>query len=253
VLYQSIPRSLSEPASALKPRVMADEKQKDGRIAEITIQLQPRAYWMFGGGVDPDGADMAPVTDSRVVWNADRATVENEVVYIPGTALKGALAHRVCFHANRRAGRYADMVQDVDGITGSGNDVVRELFGYSKGDDEMKDGLRGRVVIDDMFIRRRDLCARQIVQHVSIDRFTGGARAGALFNEHPLYRGDVIQVRMVIERFTSLGGQAREALRDALMDLCEARLQIGGGSGRGAGFCNGKITKGLDLLNNREQ
>jgi len=250
--YTTLPRSLAEPAPSLTPFKNGNNHASlPNTYATIVLRLEPRSYWMFGGGEDPEGTDMAPVTDFRIIWHNNSAAIQDDLIYIPGSALKGALAHRVCFHANKYLENFADKVSDLDAVTGSNNPVVRELFGFMKGNANSKEGARGRIIINDTFLKPRNDFQRQIVHHVSIDRFTGGARAGALFNEHPLYRhpDGGFDLTIYIENPAALSPIAKKALRDTLNDLCEARLPIGGGTGRGLGFCNGSIIQGMDIFN----
>lgn len=244
--YADLPRSLAASTPHLTPF-----RANAPNISSIRLHLKPRSYWMFGGGEDPEGTDMAPVTDFRIVWHDNSASIEDDLIYIPGSALKGALAHRVCFHANKYLENFADKVSDLDAVTGSNNPIIRELFGFLKGDAQDKSGARGRIIINDTFLKPRAAFDRQIVHHVSIDRFTGGARAGALYNEHPLYRhpDGGFDVEIFVEQPDSLSLIAKKALRDALEDLCNARLPIGGGTGRGLGFCTGELHDPQNILN----
>ena len=106
----------------------------------------------------------------------------------------------------------------------------------------MKTGQRGRVVISDLFIENPG--PQKILNHVSIDRFTGGARTleGALFDEKPYYGGDEFTMKIsVLETANLKDEKVREALSDALGDLAAGRLAIGTGAGRGNGYFKGNI------------
>ena len=211
----------------------------------VTLPLQPGGYWMFGAGEDDLGADMAPVRDSRISWDSDGGKVLEDCFVIPGSAVKGAISHRVAFHFNRLEGHWADNRSKADlvGLTGVSNGAVRQLFGYVSTTGESKDeqGVRGRVLIDDLiYPAERFDGAQQLVHHVALDRFTGGARTqtGALFNERPIWKGNWHAVRVtVLEAQSVPQGTIRRAFYETLLDLCESRLQLGGGSGRGLGYC----------------
>lgn len=215
----------------------------------VTLTLRPRGYWMFGGGADlpeqPGEADMAPVRDSRVVWTEDgKGTVQRDLLVVPASGIKGALAHRVAFYANAQNGTFADGLKtgDFATVTGSENPVVRELFGCtkdSKGDKEER-GQRGRVILDDLFLD--GAYVSQLVHHVGIDRFTGGARDQVLFCERPLWQGDPLVFALGVAEADHLSDEALRALRRALEDLARGRLQVGAGSGRGCGYFEGTIT-----------
>jgi hypothetical protein len=202
---------------------------------------------MFGGGADlpgqPGEADMAPVRDGRVVWKDGKGTVQRDLLVVPASGIKGALAHRVAFYANAQAGTFADGKAPADfaTVTGSENPVVRELFGCTKDSrgDEEDPGQRGRVILDDLFLDGSP--DSQLVHHVGIDRFTGGARDQVLFCERPLWRGKPMVLSVGVAEADRLSDEALRALRRALEDLAGGRLQVGTGSGRGCGFFEGTI------------
>ena len=79
--------------------------------------------------------------------------------------------------------------------------------------------------------------------HNSIDRFTGGVRDGFLFSEELAHRGQIELELLLLDpaRIARQCPLGREALRLALADLIEGRLALGGGSGKGHGFCRGCI------------
>ena len=163
------------------------------------------------------------------------------IAVIPATAIKGALAHRVAFHYNALKAVFADQL-DVDELKnncGENNLAVRELFGYCAVEDseqEKESGHRGRILLDDVFLT--DEPCSQLVHHVGIDRFTGGARDSVLFSERPFWKGEPIAISLAITDVQSIkdAPNVLEALRLSLCDLAEGRLQIGAGSGRGLGY-----------------
>ena len=209
----------------------------EGRaVVSAALRLRPEGFWMIGGGAGPD-ADMHPVKETRIRWENDTGAVSGDEVLIPGTAVKGALAHRVAYHYNAAAGVFADelaAVKELEVHSGSENKGVKELFGYSK-DKETDDdeGRKGCVIIDDQFVVGQQ---QKIVNHVAIDRFTGGAIPGALFAEKPIYGGDGFELEISVENAGSISPQARRALAAAINDLAEGRLALGSGAGRGNGF-----------------
>lgn len=56
--------------------------------------------------------------------------------------------------------------------------IVEDIFGAKK--DKKIDGFKGNILISDLYLEKNDT---KIFDHVSIDRFTGGAIEGALFQE----------------------------------------------------------------------
>lgn len=241
--YLNHPVSLQKPAPSLQ-KYQSNSSASSSIKAELI--LEPRGYWMFGGGEDikPGEADMAPVRDQRIVWNNNNATVDSDIIYVPGSSVKGALAHRVAFHYNAIKGVFADEIgsDDIEDKVGANNDAVRELFGYAKdrADSSNRDGRRGIVMIDDVFVKSEP--DSHLIPHVSINRFTGGALESALFSERPLWKGKSVRINIAIDanHAQSVTNDTRKALKSALEDLAQGRLQLGGGSGRGHGFFEAK-------------
>ena len=51
----------------------------------------------FGSGFGDDEADMTPMKAQKVVWEKGIGTLKDNLVLIPATSVKGALAHRVAY------------------------------------------------------------------------------------------------------------------------------------------------------------
>ncbi len=215
----------------------ASQRDTAGTVA-ATLVLAPRGYWMFGGGTDPaDGVDMAPVRESRIVWHNHHGEPRENLVLIPASSIKGALSHRTAFHYNRLAGRFAGQAtpEMLARWTGENNEAIRALFGWCRGSAGDPGGQRGRILLDDAFLEADP--PHQIIHHVAIDRFTGGALPSALFQEKPFWQGPPLTVALTVaepEKITD--PQIRAALACALQDLAEGRLALGAGAGRGLGF-----------------
>ena len=202
-----------------------------------TLDLEPEGFWMIGGG-DDFAIDLMPLTESRVVWSSDgRGCIGPEELLVPGTALKGPLAHRTAYHYNALNGIYADDLEpdEFDVHTGSNNMAVREIFGRAKGneDEEDTEGQRGRILIDDLYLGTPG--SSKVLNHVAIDRFTGGAMRGALFTEKALYKSMGFTLTIHVSEAEDIPPGIRKAFLRALNDLAEGRLSLGGGTGRGNG------------------
>jgi len=245
--YIKHPVALSEPSPLLEEIDTGQHRAEKG----ITLSLSPCGFWMIGGGYDlPEqrgDADMAPLRDCRIVWSGDGAKVEDDLIVIPAASVKGALSHRVAFHYNALKGIFSDTLSPeiITGFCGEGNTAVRELFGFSKERDisvngpketNSTDGKAGRVFIDDIYLSRDHLS--RLVPHVGIDRFTGGARDQVLFSERPLWKGNPIDLRIVVADTTNMEDRDNvlKAFRSAVLELAEGNLQLGAGSGRGLGY-----------------
>jgi CRISPR/Cas system CSM-associated protein Csm3 (group 7 of RAMP superfamily) len=236
--------SLNRPTPSLSPSSLP-ELANQADTVRIRLELRPEDFWFIGGGSD-DAADLAPMTDSRVTWEDGKGTVGAEQPVLPATSLKGALAHRVAFHFNALRSVYADTVEKPDEVTAGNNEGVRQLFGAIKqSSDQREEGHPGRVFIDDLYID--DPGAQKYVNHVSIDRFTGGAIQGALFLERPFFGGGPFETMLTITRANDVSVDCRKALRKAIEDLVEGRLGIGSGTNRGNGFFSGSFDGGPQL------
>jgi CRISPR/Cas system CSM-associated protein Csm3 (group 7 of RAMP superfamily) len=253
--YADLPRGLGD-LTGLEP--FAPPAPELAHLVCAKLVLEPRGFWRIGEGegsqdhkMDDQGkpADLLPKLESRWDWEARKPKAAE--LLIPGSSLKGLLAHRVAFHANRRAGHWAHKVLDEhpDYDKSLHCDEVKTLFGFARDDREAADAQRvssreergraGRVFIDDGYLNLRS-DELKLMMHNAIDRFTGGVREHMLFSEELVWKGAVELDLMIDTRGVS--SAARLALRDALADLCEGRVAIGGGAGKGHGFCDGSLT-----------
>ena len=221
------------------------------RAISAAITLNANSYWRFGQGDRPlledggDAAQLLPKVEQRIEWTEDGAAPAGESLLISGASVKGALAHRIAFHANRLAEKPvwadkidSDVVADYD--KSEHCDAVRELFGYANDSSGNKLlGQAGRVLIDDSYriFSQQDL---QKLTHNSIDRFSGSVRDHMLFCEEMVWGGD-IEIKLTIQIHESISQLARDALLAALDDLKSGRLALGAGSAKGHGFFTGDI------------
>ena len=261
--YAALPKCLSKicPCLTEKPVAVYRTAAAKGAVT-IILRLQPRGYWMFGGGEDEpkaggDPADMAPVRGERIHWNAANKGSVEQVWVRPGTGIKGPISHRVAFHYNRLQKEFAEQwakncPNDQEGhknanmqfaaITGTCNEAVKELFGLAQdgnGKQDKAQAARGRVLLDDAFWAGQ-LSMQQRITHNSIDRFTGGTLGSHLFSERPFWKGDFQELKLVILNPNPLSKEVKRALKAALEDIIEGRLALGAGSGRGLGYFEGK-------------
>lgn len=221
----------------------------------IKLKLKANGFWMFGGGSEErendDSAnppDMAPVRDSLIVWDNGRGAVRNNVVLIPGSSVKGALSHRTAFHYNAMHKIFADDLREDEFIKhcGENNGAVKTLFGCAKGNDENETPHGGRVMIDDTFILNEP--KSKFINHVGIDRYTGGAMDQVLFNERPFYEGE-FELNICVSQIEEIEREDKDALvafGRALKDLLSGKLQLGAGGGRGIGYFSGEIVSVCD-------
>jgi len=200
-----------------------------------TADLIPEGFWMFGGGAG-DVADMNPMLANRIIWEDGKGTVKEQLTLIPGSSVKGALAHRTAYYCNVMKKRFSSKTYEPgkEPKTGSDNEAVRELFGYSKDKKANQTGQRGRVIISDILLAGD--AVKVFINHVSLDRFTGGARAGFLFSENPFFRGSGFTLKVVINERNNISPDNLAAFKCALDDLAHGLLPLGNGVNRGNGF-----------------
>lgn len=207
----------------------------DEKMIEYELVLKPQDFVLFSSGFGDDEADMAPVTESKVVWT-DKGQFKDDLILVPASSVKGALSHRVAYHWNLARGYYAG---DPNAKVGSENPAVRSLFGYE--DTVNKVQVRGNVFLSDVYVDTP--VKNKVLSHVSIDRFTGGARNGALYQEKAAYVSDA-NIRFGVAVFADACAdvEVKNALEAALRDICDSRLPLGGGVNRGNGLFSGEIT-----------
>lgn len=238
-------------------------KTGSSSVIHCQLRLKPESFFLFGSGVGDDEADMTPVKAKKVVWHETsdgNMPIKTEgkmletLVLIPGTSLKGALAHRVAFYWNRKERIFSeDLLDDqLDKATGKHNAAVRILFG-TEGDGPESVITRGNVIFSDII---GTSMTDKMFNHVSIDRFTGGALEGALFSEKASwgvgqqYKTDILIDEIGLEKacerewgkesVKERATEVKKALNSAISDLCNGMLPLGGGVNRGHGVFTGE-------------
>ncbi|MBR8730656.1 hypothetical protein IX339_000086 [Porphyromonas levii] len=229
--------------------------QNNGTI--YSLKLQPEDFFLFGSGYGNDNADMTAVRETMITWDkAGKANVvsSDQTLLIPASSVKGALSHRTAFHYNRRTGNYADECSSLE-HTGKQNRAVYELFGSEGKIDSTGERIaatRGRVLFGDIVLKRPTAVVEKVLNHVKIDRFSGGAIAGALFSQEPFYNNReqdnngtlTIDFEItLLEEDCAFSEHVVEAFEDALKDLCRGMLPLGGGVNRGNGCFIGSLLK----------
>lgn len=179
-----------------------------GRVACKDIALEHYDFtkpdhvkaWLIGKDGDSVAIPkQALVADRDLVINMD-AYLEDTVLiksifeeawedtsvalFVPGTSVKGVLRHQ--------CGRILQAI-------GMNDTLVNTLFGYSNDDD--KDSRKGRVMVDEIYFDKQFNQEEQ--PRIRVDRFTGGAMNGALFQDHPVRntKGDTVTfpLRMTVK------------------------------------------------------
>ncbi len=206
------------------------------------LKLTPSDFYSFGSGFGDEDVDMTPVYENVIEWKNNIAEFANKKILIPASSVKGAISHRVAFYYNKLSKNYADKVDDITQYIGENNPAVCALFGYKKdsqsADKKKQEGQRGNVILSDVFISKNNK-PEKILNHVAIDRFTGGARDGALFDEKVITQKDELILEFLVNKNAFKDDKVKEAFEKTLDDIKDGMLPLGGSTMRGHGSFNG--------------
>jgi CRISPR/Cas system CSM-associated protein Csm3 (group 7 of RAMP superfamily) len=225
-------------------------KQNDEGWTTYKLQLKPDDFFLFGSGFGNEDADMVPVRETYFDWSSGKPEAQERAVLIPGSSVKGALSHRVAFHYNKRKAFFAG---NPEAKTGVENLAVQTLFGYTrkvkdKNGKDREELQRGNVLISDI-IQTQDKEHDKILNHVSIDRFTGGAMEGALFSENVVYGNDVTyELVFKVNDEALKNDDVKQSFEQSLFDIVGGMLPLGGGTNRGHGCFSGKVYRNLEEI-----
>lgn len=215
-----------------------DKKDSDNvNWTRYQITLKPNDFFLFSSGFCDGEVDSVPVVARKVEWdNNGKGQLSKPKTLIPASSVKGALAHRVAFHYNKLMKRFAGSTENAPKVGGE-NEAVRQLFGYS--DDKVQE--RGNILFSDIIATKK--YSDKIINHVSIDRFTGGAMEGALFNEKATYaKGEEIKMTVLVNQSVK-DENVIKAWENTLNDLCKSMLPLGGAVNKGYGMFTGDWNK----------
>lgn len=258
------PKSEKEPKEKIKYDIqeLTLSSTTNGWIL-YTLNIEPEDFLLFGSGFgDENGwADMTYVREEYIDWSSGKGvpTERKKTLLIPGSSVKGAISHRTAYYYNKEKKIFADKLPEgktANDFVGKNNPAVVALFGSEgvKVENKAKGKQRGNVLISDV-IELKDLSGKYL-NHVSIDRFTGGAIDGALFTEEVLYtKEQAIPIKLLVNKEAFLdvnndkgevvrkGEDVEKAFEHALDDICSGLLPLGGGVNRGNGCFKGSWTK----------
>lgn len=210
--------------------------------------------------------------EPRFNWDDDKKSGEEETRYpLPGSSFRGPLAHRMAYYANQAGSNVIgeSEIKDLLDLTpkkreaklkkmGERPELLREFLGHAKekpGKEkpgEVDSGSVAKLTVDDTELKVSEGQSKKgnIVEHNSIDRFTGGVRdlTGVLFSEEVLSQ-PTTRVELTIENPKStestesdgVGGWDKtiaDCFLKSLRDICTGRLPIGA---RSLGICTGSV------------
>lgn len=187
------------------------EDARDVLVLDGTFALDG-SLLIRSGGADDLGPDLVHLTAHQVGEDKPKPIV-------PGTSLAGALRARALKIANTIGREKA-------------GDLIDDLFGPG-----IKPGVKpraSRLSVEERMITGGE--AGLVQSRVSIDRFTGGARDTALFNEQPLWGEAALHIKVRLDK-----PQDHEIglLLLVLKDLWTGDLPLGGESSVGRGRLRG--------------
>ena len=216
----------------------------DSKWTHYKLILSPVDFFMFGSGMGDSDADNVYASEPVINWSGIDGTPSfdgNRRVLIPGSSVKGAIAHRTAYHYNKIKKRFAGK-QDPEEITGSKNEAVAEIFGKADGDNFT----RGHLLIDDVL---KGQAQAKTFFHNKIDQFTGGTMDGALFQEKVIYgKGNEYTLDIYVEDSALNDEDVKDAFEQSLRDICKGLLPLGGITNRGNGIFTGTVTKNHEPL-----
>ncbi|WP_373529419.1 RAMP superfamily CRISPR-associated protein [Nostoc sp.] len=143
---------------------------------------------------------------------------------LSGTSLAGVLRHRA---------------EQIVNTLHKNTTIIDEIFGVDFSKDKTKKAKASRLIVHESVIKE----SNDLVQNrIAIDRFTGGALHGALFNEQPVFRSDKTELKLELELRQPKPYEIGLLLL-LIKDLWTGDLPVGGTSGIGRGRLQGKEAK----------
>ena len=307
--YLNKSSSLNESINNWDKLPLSDSNNTPGWTC-YSLKIKPTNFFLFGAGFGDDDVDNKPKVERFFEWTSGTPHLfEKDFMLIPGTSIKGTIAHRVAYYYNKEKVveigncnkvkletnfNMEDAIKKVENSfnieqvcfasdskswnaleeqisqlniedinewskfknelddevrakennnqpVGENNDAVKALFGYAKNSDQSSEGLRGRVIINDLYLSY-DTKNDKVFNHVKIDRFTNGTIDGALFQEKATQYKSEIPLDIWVEDTAFAGNEVIEkAFLQTLNDIKDGNLQLGGNSNKGHGVFTGTL------------
>ena len=213
------------------------KNEANDKFLRYELKISPDDFFMFGSGFGDSEADQTPVLESIIDY--EKKCLSKYKILIPASSVKGALSHRTAFHYNKLKEQFGEEAK-----VGNENEAVREIFGYEKSKTEY--GAKGKILLSDCFLDYDNKKDAKVFEHVSIDRFTGGAIDGALFQEKAVAKRDQFMIEILLKK--GVCDDAEKAFERALKDVVCGRLPLGGATTKGHGFFKGEVVKNGNRL-----
>ncbi|MEG4241285.1 RAMP superfamily CRISPR-associated protein [Microcoleus sp. MON2_D6] len=214
-------------ATALGVSLENEEDKRDRFLIHAEFKL-------VGSLLIRSGQDSTGRAPDVVHLKSHRHNETNPVSVLSGTSLAGVLRHR--------AERIINTLEKPTSI-------IDEVFGPDFSKDKSKQAKASRLVVHEKVIKD----ATELVQNrIAIDRFTGGAYHGALFEEQPIFGGDKTIVTIELELRNPYNHEIGLLLL-LLKDLWTSDLPVGGESSIGRGRLQGKNATLTQYIWDREK
>lgn len=220
--YLNYSSSLNHPLEGKPKKITASNSQ---RYRDYTLTIEPEDFFIFGSGFGDNDADATPVYEQCVDYK--NAKLTKKEILIPASSVKGALAHRTTYYYNLQNKLFIGNPEARSSIP--------EIFGENKESKESQ-GMRGKMLISDCF--KDDQEKSKTFDHVSIDRFTGGAKDKALFNEKTIAQRDIWRIEILLHH--DVEEKFVKAFEAALDDIKTGMLALGGMTTKGHGVFHTK-------------
>ena len=203
----------------------------DEKYIKYELKLTPDDFFMFGSGFGDDEANMTPVVEDIV--NYEKQDLIEGKVLIPASSVKGAISHRTTYYYNLLNKKFIE--------NGCKSGIVESIFGAKK--DKEEDGFKGNILISDVYLDKTSSKNTKVFDHVSIDRFTGGAIDSALFQEKTIASKETFTLEILIneKKVKEKDEVALKALEKALKDITTGMLSLGGATTKGHGIFTGEL------------
>jgi len=198
---------------------------------EYILKLTPDDFFMFGSGFGDEDSDMTAVFENEIDYQ--NKTLSKKRVLIPASSIKGAISHRLAFNWSIENNDFEDTAKIEEE-----NEAVITIFGHKKEKkDDIELGQKGKILISDCYINKYN---KKKFEHVKIDRFTGGASDGALFQEKTT-QSDKFEIRLYLK--SSVEEKYKKVFEKTLKEICNGLLPLGGMTTKGHGFFSGELYK----------
>ena len=112
---------------------------------------------------------------------------------------------------------------------------IKEIFGGAKNSKKNIAGAKAKILISDCFKSKTD---EKVFDHVSIDRYTGGAIDGALFQEKTIADTREYIIEILLDK--DVADTYIKPFESALDDICNGMLPLGGATTKGHGVFSGE-------------